>query len=139
MACLLLLLSPTWTMGQELRFSQAIFIELQGISDAGVPGNEVIDSYALNVPTGKTVKITSVSTGLEYSVGSSAGVPLFGLALRIYLNGKLLYADSDEYDSAEFRPIWLPPGQYNIQLVGTYDNAQPVCKAFVSGVEFNLE
>lgn len=121
-------------MGQELRFSQAIFIELEG---APVSGSELVDNYTLNVQSGKTIKITSASTGRVSLAGSNPGLPSSDLSPRVYINGKLIHFMGNE--STEFMPIWLPEGQYQLELVGPYDNSQPLFKAFVSGVEFNLE
>lgn len=121
-----LLCFGTKAVGQELQYSSSIYIELEGTA-IGSSG-EVVDSYTLIVPEGKTVKLTSASTA---SVSSM--VPVVSLSTRLYLNDKLIHFMGNE--SVEFMPIWLPQGTFIIKLVGSGANPH---RAFVSGVEFNI-
>lgn len=119
----------------ELQFSQSVFIHLEGTVDA----IGAVDSHALVVPEGKTVKITSAGTGIVETIGGEINAG--GNAVRLIINGCVMYFGASNTDANSSFPIWLPTGTYPIVLYSSYSNPNvgPVANGFISGVEFNLE
>lgn len=113
----------------ELQFHQSIYIELEGVAAAGT---EIVDSQVLLVPEGRTVKLTSVSVSYgngPYQIGGGA---------LVFLDGKPLNTQNSSVFASTALPTWLPSGEYLFELQNESNNVN-VFRAFVSGVEFNLE
>lgn len=96
-------------------------------------------SFTLDVPAGKTLKIESAGIN-----GNSANLSkrMFLLLNGVIIAGGLVPEDSFNSTDNEFAyypihfPIWLPAGAFTIKIPSN-SNSSPMT-AFISGIEFNI-
>lgn len=130
---LLFFLSLSVINGQHLEFGQPIFIELEGTTTSST--DVVVDSFVLNIPAGKTVKISSVGHGMERGTD---GLLTTESGSHLFLNKKSLWYHGGGSTIPDPMPIWLPTGQYVFYLTGNGSSQLPIWRGYVSGIEFNI-
>ena len=128
----ILFLLTFYVKGQSnLEYSQTHTYEIQFLASGGSP--VLRDSMTINVPSGKTIKITSAICGgknLSNSVKLQIG--------EVFIDNSLLYDGNTNTTHRPHFPFWLESGNYQLVIQSQPSGSSILYECKVSALEFNI-
>lgn len=119
-----------------LKFMDAYYLQLDAEYRANLRDN-VILRRQLEVKTGQVLEITSTSFGYVQSFEKHPNSITENNQVEIFINDCLISIPPQTNNPSIRYPIWLPEGDYQLEIKSTDLPANSVVRAFISGIIYS--